>query len=832
MRLFYLTTIYLVILQACSRPVTPQLVDENEDIVDQQSMMLQRALMEELDTPYAPPPGRAEVHHACGFAKILCSGVFITGLDMDFTAEAIGYFSSPYEERQKVLKRTVDMEKQMAIVTLQDGTEIKARYLGDQGCVCMGVSETLHFEPKSITKNLPDAETTPWPVGDYVGDQTFPSNIDKTKIQEAVDAAFNPAGGLTAGFIITYKGQIIGERYKDEIDMHTPLESWSMGKSLTAMMMGVLINAGVYRLDQSAPVPEWQSANDPRQEIKIQDIMRMSSGIRFRAPQDPDFDPDVGYPDHLYVYTGATNSFAYAASLGQQWKPNTIGRYRNCDPVLTNYLVRLGVEGLGQDYHSFPQREIFDKIGVRNMIMETDPYGNFLLQGYEFSTPRDWARLGNLVLQDGVWNGERILYEGYLEHAMKLAPAWEADGRPIYGGNFCWINGEGDFNVPKESIFFAGAGGQFTIIVPSHDLVVVRLGHYKGASIGRQSLNNALRGEPTAFINLFGSDWNDEVACYRIPAMVTAANGDVLVTIDERVPSCGDLKWSGDINIVMRRSKDSGTTWTDIERLVDYPEGESASDPSMIVDHITKDIFLFYNYMNHNKEKDVYYLHVMKSSDHGQSWTKPIDITSQIAKPDWHNDFKFITSGRGISTSKGKLLHTMVNLDSGMHVFGSDDHGDTWYLIDQPITPANESKLVELSNGDLMVNARVNGGGLRYVHVSGDEGKSWVSRADSVLVDPGCNASIINYGQLHDVKKKDWLIFSNANRVDKRENLTIRYSVDDGESWSAGKVLYPGPSAYSTMTVLENGDIGVVFEMDDYKDNVFVRVSPTWFSEE
>ncbi len=478
-------------LGACQTDLPDDLITESDDITQ---ALIARGLDYELDTPYAPPPGDPDEHHACGFAKILCSAVYITGLDLDFAAEAIGYFTSPYEERLKVLKRTADVANKTTIVTLPDGREIKAQYTGDQGCVCLGTDKQLEFTPQNITSNLADPSTTPWPIGDVLSDAPYPEELDMEKVAQAVDAAFNPAGGLTAALVITYQGRIIGEKYKDEIDMHTALESWSMGKSLTAMMMGVLIHQGVYKLDQPAPVPEWYGdESDPRQEIKIQDIMRMSSGIRFRAPQDPDFDPDLGYADHIYVYTGAVNSFEYAAGLGQQWKPNTVGRYRNCDPVLTNYLVRLGVEGRGQDYHSFPQREIFDKIGVRNMIMETDPFGNFLLQGYEFGTARDWARLGNLVLNDGVFNGERILYEGFLEHSMQVAPAWKADGRPVYGGNFTWINGTGSWPVPNEVIFFAGAGGQYTIIIPSHDLVVVRLGHYKGSSIGGESLRSALR---------------------------------------------------------------------------------------------------------------------------------------------------------------------------------------------------------------------------------------------------------------------------------------------------------------------------------------------------
>ena len=158
---------------------------------------------------------------------------------------------------------------------------------------------------------------------------------------------------------------------------------------------------------------------------------------------------------------------------------------------MINYLVRLAVEARGEDYHTFPQRHLFDKLGIRNMVLETDPYGNFLIQGYEFGSGRAWARLGNLYLQDGVWNDERLLPEGFTEFVSTLAPAWEADGRPIYGG-FFWINGEGRFPVPKDAYFMAGAGGQYTIIIPSHDLVVVRLGRYKGSGPGGEALNRAL----------------------------------------------------------------------------------------------------------------------------------------------------------------------------------------------------------------------------------------------------------------------------------------------------------------------------------------------------
>lgn len=444
-----------------------------------------------LNTPYKAPPGDALSHHTSGYAKIMCSAVFITGLKPDFAAENVGYFTSPYAERAKVGKPVIDYDKKSVSITLPNGVTRTAIYTGDLGCVTLPEGKTaLYYTPEKITRTLPDANTTPWPMGDVLPTSPLPAELDMAKVKAAVEAAFEPADALTAAFVVTYKGRIIAERYADGFSKDTPWESWSMGKSLSATLMGILVGKGVYTLDQPAPIPEWQRKGDPRAKIRIKDIMHMSSGIYCRAPQDPDYDPALGYPDHLYLYTDAGNSYAYAASLPQQWLPNTVGRYRNCDPVLTNYLNRLGIERLGLDYHTFPQRALFDKIGVRTMVMETDPTGNFLTQGYEFASGRDWARLGNLYLQDGVWNGERILPEGFTKFVSTLAEPWVADGRPIYGGLF-WINGDGARPIPKEAYMMLGAGGQSVTIIPSHELVVVRLGHYKGAQAGGKALDKA-----------------------------------------------------------------------------------------------------------------------------------------------------------------------------------------------------------------------------------------------------------------------------------------------------------------------------------------------------
>ncbi len=445
----------------------------------------------ELSTPYVPPPGEPLEHHAAGYAKVMCSAAFVTGLDPAFAAENVGYFTAPYADRAKLGTPRVDRANRAVHVALPNGTIRVAKQVGSQGCVALPVGKSdVSFTPVIVKSALPDPRTQPWPMGDVLPGGPMPAGADGAKVQQAIDAAFDPAG-MTAAFVVTWKGRIIAERYGEGISHTTPLESWSMGKSLTATLMGVLIQQGAYDLWQPAPIPEWQGAGDARARIRIADILHMSSGLRIRAPQDPDFDPAGPYPDHLYLYTGTVDSFKYAATRPLQWPPNMVGRYRNTDPVLINYLVRLAVEKRKELYHAFPQLALFDKIGIRTMVLDTDPFGNFLTHGYELGSGRDWARLANLYLQDGVWNGERILPEGFVKFVSTLAPAWEADQRPIYGG-FFWLNGDNSFPAPKDAYYMSGVGAQTVLIVPSHDLVVVRLGHYKGAGPGGRAVRTAV----------------------------------------------------------------------------------------------------------------------------------------------------------------------------------------------------------------------------------------------------------------------------------------------------------------------------------------------------
>jgi CubicO group peptidase (beta-lactamase class C family) len=434
---------------------------------------------------YAPSGTPTELGLA-GYAKVLCSAIYVSGRDPKEAVKNCGFFMMPPGRADNVTWTVDDANKRVRLTA--GGITREAQYYGDQGCIIHqpGVNR-IHFTPVPVKTALPDAMSQDWPMGDRGATGPAPAGIDRAGLDAAVEAAFADPAALTTGFVVVHEGRIIAERYMPGITKDTQLESWSMGKSITATLFALLVKDGTYTLEQPAPVPEWQRPDDPRRQIRNIDLLRMSSGLRFIAGQDPDYTEDKGYPDHMFIYTGAVDAFSYSVNRPMQFPPNTEGRYRNSDPLTIGYLIKLAVRKRGEEYLTWPQRALFDRIGIRRQVLETDPYGNFLLTGYDYGTLRNWARLGLLYLQDGVWQGQRILPEGWTRFVSTPAPAWK---QPVYGGLF-WINGDGGWNIPKDAYVMAGAGGQNVFIIPSHRLVVVRMGHFRGQAAGRTSLNKA-----------------------------------------------------------------------------------------------------------------------------------------------------------------------------------------------------------------------------------------------------------------------------------------------------------------------------------------------------
>ncbi|MCG8605045.1 beta-lactamase family protein [bacterium] len=414
---------------------------------------------------------------AAMIAHHLASGLWVVGRNykrtpQDVLAQDIARF--PTFGWQDDFEYEVDWQRQRVTVRAPGVPPRTAVYTGDQGSTILprGV-EDVYFTPTTVPRELPDADGEPWPMGDANATEPVPEGVNVDGIDDALKWALEQTEHNTRAVVVVYDGKIVGERYAPGWTKDTPQISWSQGKSITAALVGVLVQQGHFGINDFAPVKEWQGEDDPRRQIRIRDLLRMSSGLDFTnlglsGPQS-----FIHENEHMRIYFDALNVFEHAVHQPAEFPPNTKWRYRNSDPLTLGRIVRETVESEGGDYLTFPQRALFDRIGARNFVLETDAWGNFILTGYDYGAARDWARFGLLHLWDGVWHGERILPEGWVEFVSTPAPADTSLG---YGGLF-WLNrGSRLDRVPKDAFWSAGFMGQITMIIPSRDVVVVRLG--------------------------------------------------------------------------------------------------------------------------------------------------------------------------------------------------------------------------------------------------------------------------------------------------------------------------------------------------------------------
>ncbi|MGQ0734759.1 MAG: serine hydrolase domain-containing protein [Acidobacteriota bacterium] len=428
-----------------------------------------------------------------GLAKRYCSAIWVSQRERDE-----GLRGSVLRDRESIdayeraaLRFDIDEARRM-VTASQEGVSSRARHFGDQGCVILPEGTTdVFFTPRPVASALAHAAGMPWPMGDRLADGPLPAEVNRGLLDQAMDTLFANPRDLRAAFLVVHKGRLIAERYGSGAHQDMQLESWSMGKSLTATLVGRLLQMGRLRLWDPAPVPEWQhTPGDPRAAIRVADLLRMSSGLRFSGggstPEQMARSFIPGSPDHGLGYSAPIDVFRFSISRPQEFPPNTVGRYRNSDPWVLGSIVRREVEALGLDYLTWPQRALFDTIGIRRFVMETDPYGNFILTGYNFGTARHWARMGLLYLNRGVWNGERLLPEEFVDFVATPAPAWD---EPVYGGLF-WVNvtpkdGRPNrmYTLPPDTYYANGAGYQRTFIVPSRDLVIVIMSHRAGDTL-------------------------------------------------------------------------------------------------------------------------------------------------------------------------------------------------------------------------------------------------------------------------------------------------------------------------------------------------------------
>ena len=319
---------------------------------------------------------------------------------------------------------------------------------------------------------LPDASSIAWPDGDLVPDS---ANAAGEALEPVLATAFDGHSygddTKTIGVVIVQRGRIVGERYRPGFGPHTAYRTWSVAKSLTGALVGILVADGRLGRDDSAPVPEWQSPGDARGRITLADLLHMSSGLAERGAAAE------------AIYFGGADSIAEITRAELEAEPGTRWRYANRDTLL---LVRAMRQVIGDDvsYWSFPRRALFDRIGMRHTVAETDWRGNFVLSSQVQSTARDLARFGLLLLQDGEWNGERVLPEGWVAYGRTPAPARSSGLRGLWAHGALGLLGYGaqlwlferSWILPFDGFGALGSRGQLVIVVPEHELVVVRTG--------------------------------------------------------------------------------------------------------------------------------------------------------------------------------------------------------------------------------------------------------------------------------------------------------------------------------------------------------------------
>ncbi len=320
-------------------------------------------------------------------------------------------------------------------------------------------------KPFEVPKRTKLNNNLPFPYGNNDPKDTVFNNVDYAKLNAAVANAFDKEKEIkkrTRSLLVIYKDKIIAEKYDTGFDKNSKLLGWSMTKSITATMFGILEKKGKFNIDDPAPIPEW--ANDKRKLITTSDLLHMNSGLQWE--------------ENYNTICDATKMLFQAEDMSRvqlekpaAFKPNTHWNYSSGTTNLLSGILRKQFK-THQEYLDFWYSALIDKIGMNSMVVETDMAGNYVGSSYGWATTRDWSKFGLLYLHKGNWNGEQILDESWVKYTA--TPTNTSNGR--YGGHF-WLNASGHFpDVPRDMYYCSGFQGQMVAIIPSLDLVIVRMG--------------------------------------------------------------------------------------------------------------------------------------------------------------------------------------------------------------------------------------------------------------------------------------------------------------------------------------------------------------------
>ena len=355
---------------------------------------------------------------------------------------------------------------------------VRAAFRDGVGCVIMPPDQTFadidRLPELKLAPPAGDAGTISWPDGDLVASAQLPASVDGDALHAASDWAFNRDSPeqVTLSLLIVQGGHIIHERYAPGVDMTTRTRTWSTAKSIAGTLVGMMVDERRMALDEPLGVTWLPAAlspdDDPRSAITLRHVLNMSSGLDTVDNGGREYATGSG----LAYWAGASSARS-ARQRALIRKPGTNWDYENYDTLLAVHAMKR-VIGNDQAYLEFPRRRLLDRIGMRNTLIGVDRFGDFILSSQIYTNARDLARFGLLYLRNGTWNGERLISESWIDFVRTPAPATTARGN-AYGGQW-WLVPDGRTDVPKDAYSTSGNRGQYVLVVPSHDLVIVRRG--------------------------------------------------------------------------------------------------------------------------------------------------------------------------------------------------------------------------------------------------------------------------------------------------------------------------------------------------------------------
>ncbi len=397
-------------------------------------------------------------------SRSLCAAAFVSGVDPDrvYAEEQRQYLGT----LDWVLRYEVDREKHEVRATVAGGFAARSVYRPGLGCIVAhgDVPEAAGIEPPTFA--------------DAFAEQSAVVEPTDPALRKALDGAFAEPDPKfprnTKAFVVLHDGKLIAERYAPGYGPTTPIWAHSLSKSLTNALIGILVREGKLRVDEPAPLPAWQEGSDAHRAITVDQLLRMTSGLPFDDNDDP--------LNHLNRMVFLERDMAaYAAHVPLEHTPGTAWGYSNAGYIVLSRLVHNAVGTSAADVEHFVRRELFEPLGMRNATLDCDVAGTPNGASNSYASARDWARFGQLYLDDGMAGGRRILPEGWVSYSASQTLATG------YGAGFwtnlvdqgrvpVWDAPWGMPTLPKDMFYARGALGQYIVVVPSERLVVVRMG--------------------------------------------------------------------------------------------------------------------------------------------------------------------------------------------------------------------------------------------------------------------------------------------------------------------------------------------------------------------